>query len=94
MPASAAEIRAIAATVHDQDSHSEADLAFLDALWKADSEWHEALHQANVAWGGGSEAWQCVKRMATNRQLDAYRAALAALEAADFEDDDLLTAAE
>lgn len=83
MPASAAEIRAIAATVHDQDSHSEADLAFLDALWKADSEWHEHLHSANIEFGGGSEAWQAVKRMATRRQLDAYKAALAALEAAD-----------
>lgn len=83
MAASAAEIRAIAAKVWDQDSHSEEDLAFLEAIDRADNEWHQQLGSANVTFGGGSLAWQAVKNLATRCQLDAYRVALAALEAAD-----------
>lgn len=85
---------AVAAVVHDQDNHSAADLAFLDAMSRADREWIDALNSANITWGGGSEAWQIVKRLATRTRDQAYVAALAALEASDFEDAELLEAAE
>lgn len=89
----AAQVLAVAAVVYDQDTHSEADLAFLDAMAKADREWLDALSAANINFGGGSEAWQAVKRLATRSRNDAYARALAALEAHDFEDE-LLEAAE
>ncbi len=85
---------AVAAVVYDQDTHSEADLAFLDAMSKADREWLDALNTANINFGGGSQAWQAVKRLATRSRDKAYEAALAKLEAGDFEEVELLQAAE
>lgn len=79
---------AVAAVVYDQDTHSDADLAFLDAMAKADREWLDQLSAANINFGGGSEAWQAVKRLATRSRDKAYADALAALEAHDFEDDE------
>jgi hypothetical protein len=90
--ANSATVLAVAAVVYDQSSHSEADLAFLDAMAKADREWLDALNIANVTFGGGSETWNAVKRLATRSRNDAYARALAALEAND--DTKLLQAAE
>ena len=78
---------AVAAVVYDQDTHSEADLAFLDAMSRADREWLDALNSANIMWGGGSPTWQAVKRLATRTRDQAYERALAALEAGDFEEE-------
>jgi hypothetical protein len=86
----AATVLADAAVVHDQDNHSAADLAFLDAMAKADREWLDALSAANINFGAGSEAWQAVKRLATRSRDKAYADALAALEAHDDADDELL----
>ena len=86
-------IPSIAARVYDQDCHSQADLDFLAAISRADNEWHEALQTANKLFGGGSEAWECVKRLAT-RQRDAdYAKALAVFETGEVEDE-VLQAAE
>jgi hypothetical protein len=87
----AAQVLAVAAVVYDQETHSEADLAFLDAMAKADREWLDQLSAANINFGGGSEAWQAVKRLATRSRNDAYARALVALEA---NDDEFLQAAE
>ena len=87
---SPASVLAVAAVVYDQDNHSEADLAFLDAMARADREWLDALNAANINFGGGSEAWQAVKRLATRSHNQAYLNALAALEA---NDDEFLQAA-
>ncbi len=85
-----AQIAARAARVYDQDSHSEADLAFLAAIALADHEWTAALDAANINFGGGSEAWHAVKRLATRTLDQAYERALAALEAGDEGDAELL----
>ena len=73
----------IAAVIYDQDTHSEADLAFLDAVALAGREWVQALNAANITFGGGSEAWNAVKRLATRSRDDAYARALNELEAQD-----------
>lgn len=92
MPARCSTVQAVAAVVWDQEFHSEADLAFLAAISKADSEWVSALDTANITFGAGSEAWQAVKRLAT-RQRDAdYAKALAELEAHDDEEFELQAA--
>jgi ketosteroid isomerase-like protein len=80
-----ATVLAVAAVVYDQDTHSPADLAFLDAMAKADREWLDQLSAANINFGGGSEAWQAVKRLATRSRNGAYARALAVLEANDTE---------
>ena len=59
-PARCSTVQAVAAVVWDQDTHSEADLAFLAAISKADSEWVGALDTANITFGAGSEAWEAV----------------------------------
>lgn len=87
-----ATVLAVAAVVHDQDNHSAADLAFLDAMARADREWLDALNAANINFGGGSEAWQAVKRLATRQRDAAYDRALASLEL--FDDEEFLEAAE
>lgn len=84
MTVSAAEVLAVAAVVWDQSSHNEADMAFLDAVAKADREWMDQLNAANINFGAGSEAWQATKRLATrSREVDLARA-LAEFEASDF----------
>jgi hypothetical protein len=90
----AATVLAVAAVVYDQDTHSEADMEFLFAIAAADREWLDALNAANLNFGGGSEAWQAVKNLATRSRDKAYADALAALEAHDDADDELLQAAE
>lgn len=75
----------IAAVVYDQETHSEADLAFLDAIARADREWIDQLSAANKNFGGGSDAWQAVKHLATRVRDDAYAIAMNELE----EQDDL-----
>ena len=87
MPAHCATVLAVAATVWDQDSHSEADLAFLDAINAAGKEWVDQLNTAKVTFGPG-ETWEAVKRLATRQRDAAYAAALAELEAHDFEDEE------
>ncbi len=74
---------AVAAAIYDDESHSDADIAFLDAMSRADREWLDALNAANINFGGGSEAWNAVKRLATRTRDQAYQRALAELEAGD-----------
>lgn len=90
------EIRAVAATVWDQDSHSEADMAFLAALAATDKECSETLARSNQQWGPLSEAHQIVKRLVEKHREDGYRHALTLLEAAEEADimGDALQAAE
>lgn len=71
----------IAAVVYDQDSHSETDLAFLDAIARIDREWIDQMNAANKNFGAGSEAWAAVKRLATKSRDDAYAVALHNFEA-------------
>jgi hypothetical protein len=88
-------VYAVAKTVWDQDTHSEADLAFLAAVSRADREWLELVETANKEYGGGSRAWEAVKNLATRSRDKSLVDALAALEAADFEDEaEFLAAAE
>ncbi len=68
--------RTLASRVYDQDTHTDADLAFLDAIWAADREMSDQLHAANLQWGGGSEAWHAVLRLATRSRTVAYQAAV------------------
>lgn len=87
-----AAIRRIAAQVYDQDAHDERDLAFLQAIGEADEMWHEALQRANKEYGGGTQAWEAVKNLAT-RQRDAdYAKAMEAYFADD--ENEILIAAE
>jgi hypothetical protein len=84
MTASAYEVLAVAAVVYDQDSHNEADMAFLASVNAADKEWADQLNAANINFGAGSEAWQAVKRLATKTREVALARALAEFEAHDF----------
>jgi hypothetical protein len=79
-----AEVYAVAAVVWDQETHSEADLAFLAAVSAAGKEWIAQLNAANINFGAGSEAWQATKRLATKSRNDALARALAEFEASDF----------
>ncbi len=81
-------VLAVAAVVYDQENHSPADMEFLLAISAADREWLDALNTANINFGPGSEAWQSVKYLATRQRDAAYAAALAELEAHDFDDDE------
>lgn len=83
MPRSASEVLAVAAVVFDQENHSAADMQFLDAIAKAGMDWSDALANANINFGGGSEAWWATKRLATRQRDAAYAAALAEVEAHD-----------
>jgi len=83
MTASANEVYAVAATVWDQDSHSEADMAFLDAVNAANQEWADNLTSVKKTFGPG-EVFQAVKRLATRSRDDALARALAELEASEF----------
>lgn len=87
-------VYAVAAVVWDQDTHNEADLAFLDAVAAADKEWAAQLNAANINFGAGSEAWQATKRLATKSREGALARALAELESHDDEAFGLLQAAE
>jgi thioredoxin-like negative regulator of GroEL len=90
------EIRAVAATVYDQDTHAPSDMAFLAAIAATDRECSETLARSNIQWGPLSEAHQIVKRLTEKRREDGYRQALAQLEAAEDADimGDVLQAAE
>lgn len=83
MTATYHEIARVAAVVYDQDTHSDADMAFLQALHLADKDWHATVDAANIQWGGGSQMWQIVKALATRSRDAAYVKALAVLETAD-----------
>lgn len=78
-------VLSVAAVVYDQDTHSEADMIFLEAIGAANDEWHAQMRAANLNFGGGSEAWQAVKRLATRQRDAAYAEALNILEATDME---------
>lgn len=84
MTATPHEILSVAATVWDQDTHSDADMAFLDAIAKADKEWLCSLSSVKITFGPG-EAFEAVKRLATRQRNAAYVAALAELESHDDE---------
>ncbi len=90
------EIAAVAATVWDQERHSEADLAFLEALAAADRCCTDTLSRSNICWGVNSEQHQLVKNLAYRQREVAYRNALAQLNAAEEADimGDALQAAE
>ena len=83
MTASPSEILAVAAKVWDQDSHSDADMAFLAAIAKADSEWTETLTKAKRDWSGDVKVWEGIRYLATRQRNAEYAAAFAALEASD-----------
>lgn len=93
MTASAHEILAIAAVVWDQDTHSEADMAFLAAIARADKEWLNNLSSVKITFGPG-DVFEAVKCLATRQRNAAYVAALAELESHDDEAFGLLQAAE
>lgn len=85
--AAPSEILAVAAKVWDQDNHSDADMAFLAAIAKADSEWVETLDTAKRLWDGDTKkAWEHVRHLATRQRNAEYAKAFAAFEASDFED--------
>lgn len=83
MPATYAEVSTLASVVYDQDTHSDADMAFLESCSKANCEWIDACNAANLHWGGGSQMWGIIKALATRSRDAAYVKALAVLEAAD-----------
>lgn len=88
-------ILTIAARVYDKEGDlSEHDQAFLDAISAADRDWSEALSAANRSFGGGSDAWNATKRLATRQRDAAYERALAAFEGRDEEQFEQLQAAE
>lgn len=78
----AAEVYAVAAVVWDQDSHSEADMAFLAAVNAANKEWADNLNSVKITFGPG-ETFDAVKRMATRSRDAALVRALAELESMD-----------
>lgn len=88
------EVYAVAAVVWDQDTHNEADMAFLDAVNAANKEWSDQLSAANINFGVRSEAFQATKRLATRSRDAALARALAELESHDDEVFGLLQAAE
>lgn len=83
MTAAPSEILAVAAKVWDQDSHNEADMAFLDAIAKADSEWVDTLTKAKRDWNGDAKAWENVRYLATRQRNAEYAKAFSVLEASD-----------
>lgn len=93
MTASAHEVYAVAAVVWDQDTHTDADMAFLDAVNAANKEWSDQLSSVKITFGPG-ETFEAVKRMATRSRDIALARALAELEATDDETFGLLEAAE
>jgi len=81
------EIRAVAATVWDQnyraEDQSETDMAFLDALARADRSWASTVIEAKRWYPDDKPALQALRNLA-DRQLEAeYRAAYRTLEAAE-----------
>ncbi len=91
MPAHCATVLAVAATVYDQDSHSDADIEFLFAINAAGKEWIDSCNSAKITFGPG-EAFEAVKRLATRSRDAAYAKALAALESHDDEEFELQAA--
>lgn len=78
------EIRTIAARMYDDIRESggtehatQAANAFLDAIHRADQEWHQNMDAANLNFGGGSEVWKIVKRLATSQRDERYVEAFA-----------------
>lgn len=94
MTASAAEVYAVAAVVWDQDSHSEADMAFLDAVNAANKEWADTLNGAKLQFPKDPDIWKVVKRLATRERDQQLARALAELESHDDLVFGLLDAAE
>jgi hypothetical protein len=83
MTASANEVYAVAAVVWDQDTHSEADMAFLDAVNAANKEWSDNLNSVKKTFGPG-DVFEAVKRLATRERDQQLARALAELEASEF----------
>lgn len=83
MVASPNEVLAVAAVVYDQETHSDADMDFLLKVNAIDKTYVDALNTANKLWGGGSETWQAVKRLAARSRADRLARALAEFEAQD-----------
>ncbi len=96
MTATAHAILRIAGEVYDQKSHSDHEMAFLNAIFEADKEWFAALSAARRDYGAGSEMFGIVKRLATATRNAAYQSALKAFEADEEADimGDALQAAE
>jgi hypothetical protein len=93
MTAAPSEILAVAAKVWDQDSHTDAEMAFLTAIAKADSQWIARLDQAKLDWDGFPKTWEGVRYLATRQRNAEYANAYAALEASDDEENEIFKTA-
>ncbi len=87
MATTGSEIRAVARAVWDHVAQSESpsatDLAFLEALARADKRCSRTIADANIQYGVKSDTFQAVRRLAL-RQCDAeYKAAHKTFEAAE-----------
>lgn len=84
---STSEIRAIARTVWDHVAQSEqptaADLAFLEALSRADKKCSTHLADANIRYGVKSDTYRAVKNLAIRQHAHEYLAAHRTYEAAE-----------
>lgn len=81
MTATAHEILRIAGEVYDQREHSDHEMAFLNAIFDADTEWFASLRAARRDYGAGTETFEIVKRLATATRNAAYQSAMKAFEA-------------
>jgi hypothetical protein len=84
---STSEIRAIAKAVWDDIYHVErtatdADLAFLEALSRADKRCSRTLADANIRYGVKSDTYRAVKNLAIRQHAAEYLAAYRTYEAA------------
>lgn len=83
------EISAVARTVWDQDTHSEADLRFLEEISIADRWCSKQLSQSNILFGATSTQHQQTKNAIAVIRQERYVAALSRLQVA--EDADILS---
>lgn len=87
------EILAVAAKIWDQEIHSDAEMAFLAAIAKADSKWVETLDKAKLDWDGFPKTWEHIRYLATRVRNAEYANAYAALEASDDEENEIFKTA-
>ncbi len=80
------EIRRVAATVYDQDDHSEADLRFLDEIAIADRWCNKEMTQSAILYGPLSDQHQRTKNAIAAIREQRYVEALSRLQVADDAD--------
>lgn len=85
---STSEIRAIARVVWDdifqhERSETEQDLAFLDALNRADRKWSDTVSLAKRSYKDHPKVLSAMRNLAARQQEAEYRAAYRTYEAAD-----------